>query len=60
LLLNHIFEEDNCLVCHNSNVASTDIESELAKPYGHFVQDYTGLHDAPEDFTSAGVPKHVE
>jgi len=60
LLLKHIFEEDNCLVCHNSNVASTDIESELAKPYGHFVQDYTALHDAPEDFTSAGVPKHVE
>ena len=59
-LLNHVFEEDNCLVCHNSNVATTDVGSELTKPYGHFVQDYTGLHDAAEVFTLGGVPKHVE
>jgi len=61
-LLKHAFEEDNCLMCHNGNVASSDIsiEKEITKPYGHLVQNYTGLHDAAEDFTSGEVPKHVE
>ncbi|MEF9426041.1 MAG: hypothetical protein L0956_02290 [Candidatus Mariimomonas ferrooxydans] len=59
-LLNYAFEEDNCIVCHNGNVASTDIETELAKPYRHAVQDYTGIHDPAEDFTSGTVPEHVE
>lgn len=58
-LLNYFFEEDNCLVCHNGNVASTDIESELTKLYRHASQDYTGIHDAAEDF-SAAVQNHVE
>ncbi len=59
-LLNYSFEEDNCLVCHNGNVASTDIETELTKPYLHAVQDFTGIHDPAEDFTSGTVQKHVE
>jgi predicted CXXCH cytochrome family protein len=59
-LLNHVFEEDDCLVCHSGNVAATDIEAELSKPYGHFVQDYTGIHVAAEVFTLGGVPVHVE
>ena len=59
-LLKQFFEEDTCLVCHNGNVAATDIESELTKPYGHFVQDYLGIHDASEDFSSIGVRPHVE
>lgn len=59
-LLKHTFEEDNCLVCHNGNVASANIELELIKPYGHAVQDYVGVHDAAEVFTSGNVPKHVE
>ena len=59
-ILNYAFEEDNCLVCHNANVASKDIETELTKPHGHFVQDYTGIHDPVEDFTSDTVQNHVE
>ncbi len=58
-LLNYAIEEDNCLVCHSGNVAVKDIETELVKPYAHPVQDYTGVHDAAEDFTSL-VSKHVE
>ncbi|MEW6109454.1 MAG: cytochrome c3 family protein [Nitrospirota bacterium] len=59
-LLNFSFEEDNCIVCHNGNAASTNIENELTKTYRHPVQDFTSLHDAAEDFTSGAVPKHVE
>jgi predicted CXXCH cytochrome family protein len=59
-LLNYSFEEDNCLVCHNANVASTNIETELTKPYIHAVQNYTGIHDPAEDFPSDTVQKHVE
>lgn len=59
-LLNHAIEEDNCLVCHNGNVASTDIERELTKRSGHRVQAYMGVHDPAEDFASRNVPKHVE
>ena len=59
-LLKFVFEEDNCFVCHNGNVAYKNIERELTKPYRHSVQDHTGAHDAAEDFVSGGVPKHVE
>ena len=59
-LLLFSFEEDNCLDCHNGTVASTDIASMIVKPYAHRVQDYTGLHDAAEEFTLEMVPKHVE
>lgn len=59
-LLARPFEEDNCLVCHNGNVASKNIENELTKPFGHFVQNYSGIHDAAEDFSGRLVTKHVE
>lgn len=59
-LLNYVFEEDNCLVCHNDNVAGTDIEAEVAKSFKHAVQNYTGLHQPLEDFTSGSIPNHVE
>jgi predicted CXXCH cytochrome family protein len=59
-LLIFAFEEDNCLDCHDGKVASTDIAFEITKPYRHGVQDYTGVHDAAEDFTFGRVPKHVE
>jgi len=61
-LLKHAFEEDNCLVCHNGNVAAeaVDIENELIKTYRHSAQDYIGVHDAAEDFASGNVSKHVE
>jgi predicted CXXCH cytochrome family protein len=59
-LLKHVFEEDNCLVCHNGNVAATNIENEITKPFGHPVQDFTGAHDAAENFSFNSVPIHVE
>ena len=59
-LLNYAFEEDNCLVCHNGNVAATDIEAEFGKFFTHAVQNYTGLHEPLEDATSGSVPTHVE
>jgi len=44
VLLNYIAEENNCLVCHNSNVAATDISSQLTKTYTHNVYDYNMTH----------------
>lgn len=58
-LLNYLNEEDNCLACHNSNVASTNIETELTKVYGHKVQDFTGVHDPVADL-SGRSGTHVE
>lgn len=60
-LLHYAVDEDNCLVCHTGNVAAKNIGNELTKPYGHFVQNYAGVHDPAESFTAgSGVRKHVE
>ncbi|MEW6601810.1 MAG: cytochrome c3 family protein, partial [Nitrospirota bacterium] len=59
-LLNFAYEEDNCLVCHNGNVAAKNIEQELMKTYRHSVQNYAGIHDPAENYSLGGVPKHVE
>lgn len=48
-LLNELAEENNCLPCHNGNVASTNIVAQLAKPYLHNVYGYNLEHDAAED-----------
>jgi len=62
-LLRFADEENNCLSCHNGNVAQKNIAAELNKVSVHGVQDYLGLHDPTEDFSisSAQTPlKHVE
>lgn len=59
-LLKREFEEDNCIICHNSNVATKNIEAQLAKPYLHPVQQQSGVHDAAEDFITGTVEHHVE
>lgn len=41
-------EENNCLDCHNGNVAAKNIQAQLAKPYRHNVAGYTGIHDPVE------------
>lgn len=51
-------DEYNCLDCHNGNVASTDIESEVLKTYAHSVTSYNGIHDAVEISLSSTM--HVE
>jgi predicted CXXCH cytochrome family protein len=48
-LLNYLEEETNCLVCHNGNVADTDIDSEFQKMYVHPVTSTTGVHDPKEN-----------
>ena len=58
-LLSDPIEANVCLVCHTGNVASADIGAETLKVYGHFVQDYGGVHDPAEDFAEA-VNNHVE
>ena len=51
-------EENNCLDCHNGNVADKNIQADIAKPYSHSVYDYSGVHDPNEDILV--VNKHVE
>jgi predicted CXXCH cytochrome family protein len=57
-LMNSLSEEQNCLPCHNGNVASTNILSQLAKPYLHNVYGYNLDHDAAED--ALVLSMHVE
>ena len=57
-LLNHISEEQNCLVCHNGNVSASDISAQLIKPYTHRVESYNLTHDPTEDALVSTM--HVE
>ncbi|MFH7325812.1 cytochrome c3 family protein [Desulfurivibrio sp. C05AmB] len=59
-LLTYAADEDNCLVCHNGNVANTAIAPELLKEFRHGVQDYFGIHDPAEDFSADLLERHVE
>lgn len=57
-LLNYLLEENNCLECHNGNVASADIQSDINKSYRHDVYSYSQIHD-PQESVVADV-RHVE
>jgi predicted CXXCH cytochrome family protein len=57
-IMNFPNEEDNCLNCHNGNVAGKNIQTQLTKTYKHDVYGYTGLHDERENALVA--TKHVE
>ncbi len=48
-LLNFSTEEENCLRCHNGNVASKDITTDLAKVSAHNPSSWQGIHDPTED-----------
>jgi len=41
--------EEVCLACHNGNVATTDVDSELQKPEHHPIFETSGIHDPPEN-----------
>ncbi|MFQ5415531.1 MAG: cytochrome c3 family protein [Myxococcota bacterium] len=58
-ILQHSAEEDNCLVCHNGNVAATDIQSDITAPSHHTVESTTGTHTPNED-ASLPMTAHVE
>jgi hypothetical protein len=47
-LMHSAFEEENCLNCHNGNVASKNIEAQLIKTYNHNVYGYNYIHDPTE------------
>ena len=51
-------EEDNCLNCHNGQVARSDIRAEIEKPSSHDPRRYLGTHDPKE--TTSGMKGHVE
>lgn len=57
-LLNYLFEEDNCLTCHNGNVATSDVETEIQKVNRHPVDLYQGIHDPTEAYDT--MARHVE
>ncbi len=57
-LLNFRREEDNCLICHNGSVASTDIRAMQNKPFTHNVYAYNQIHDPAEE--NIVRIKHVE
>ncbi|MFQ6605353.1 MAG: cytochrome c3 family protein [Fidelibacterota bacterium] len=57
-LLKASAEEDNCLICHNGNVAQADIQSSLVKSSTHPVEDYTMIHSPNEDLNQMST--HVE
>ncbi|MCB9059369.1 MAG: hypothetical protein H6627_12430 [Calditrichae bacterium] len=57
-LTNYQAEENNCLDCHNGNVAASDVQAEFAKIYRHRVYSYTLVHDPVED--ALVQTRHVE
>ncbi len=57
-LLNYSQEEENCLVCHNGQLAKTDISNTLRKFSIHPVQQTTGVHDPKEGAIVSS--RHVE
>ncbi len=57
-LLKSATEEGNCLDCHNGNVATTDIETQMLKPYSHDVYAYNQVHDPMESVMA--TTQHVE
>jgi predicted CXXCH cytochrome family protein len=57
-LLRHASEEDNCLACHNGNVASEDLTATFNQFSAHRVQDTTLVHDPVEP--AVVDTRHVE
>jgi predicted CXXCH cytochrome family protein len=59
-LLNFNTEEDNCLSCHNGNVARTNIGADFEKISRHPVRMTTGVHKVSEDVFISPSERHVE
>ncbi len=57
-LMKYYREEDNCLDCHNGNVASTNIERDITQQWKHNVFPYSNIHDPLE--TIPVQNRHVE
>ena len=57
-LMNYLAEEDNCLNCHDANVAEKNIKAQFAKSYKHNIYGYNLSHDPTEEALSSTM--HVE
>lgn len=57
-ILNYAAEENNCISCHNGNVANHDIAAEFNKFALHPITDTTDIHDPLE--TAVVNNRHVE
>ncbi len=57
-LLKYAPEENNCLDCHNGNVAAKNVQADFAKTFKHDIYRYTGVHDPIE--AASVATKHVE
>ncbi len=59
-LLNYNVEEDNCMACHNGNVADTDINAEFNKISHHPIEQTADIHAADEAIIVNAGDRHVE
>ncbi|MCX6268383.1 MAG: hypothetical protein NTW16_13645 [Bacteroidetes bacterium] len=59
MLLKYQREENNCLDCHNGNVASKNIAAEFNKAYRHNIGNYTNIH-VPNEPGQLYTNMHVE
>jgi len=59
-LLNYNAEEDNCMVCHNGNVADSDISAEFNKTSHHPIEQTVDVHAADEAIIVSAEDRHVE
>jgi len=48
-IMNYQAEENNCLICHNGNVATKNIQTEITKTYRHNVTGFLNVHDPNEN-----------
>jgi len=59
-LLNYNAEEDNCMACHNGNVATSDISAEFNKISHHPVEQAVDVHATDETIIVNAEDRHVE
>jgi predicted CXXCH cytochrome family protein len=59
MLLKYKNEENNCLDCHNGNVASKNIAAEFNKTYRHNIGNYVNIH-LPGEPAQVFTNMHVE
>lgn len=57
-LLIHAAEEDNCVDCHNGNVATDDLEADFSRRSSHPIESTTLVHDPTEP--AIADTRHVE
>jgi predicted CXXCH cytochrome family protein len=59
MLLKYQKEENNCLDCHNGNVAAKNVAAEFSKSYRHNIGNYLNIH-TPNEPAQLFTNMHVE